>query len=383
MVFLLILTKVKRKILIASFLKPVNDIRSYEKMAKSLARNHSYELYCLGYPSNIELSGTNIQLISLSSFKKSGVHRILARWKVFKIYVKLKPELIIVNSPDLLLLTVLYKILFGGKIIYDIRENYFYNLSYQNNYKWGVKHILAILVRAKERIASPLFDHYFLAEKIYAEQLKFIKDNYTVLENKSLLPDKVKTLDQIKSNFKFIISGTIAIEYGIIEGIEFFNKMQQNQPKSTLTIIGHCPNNSLYIELKSLYENNILINLKISKNPILHSEIEEQILRADIGLLPYLPNKSTQGKWPTKLYEYMAYNLPFIIQENSVWDEYIKSKSSCLLFNFADQTKDSIQPIIESIRSMEFYNAPHQPDIYWSSEETKLLKRVEKVLSVI
>jgi len=155
---------VKRKILIASFLKPVNDIRSYEKIAKSLAKNKDYQITCIGYPSNIAVSDKTIELIPLPSFNKNGFSRILARWNVYKLYIKVKPELIIVNSPDLLLFTCLYKILFGGHIIYDIRENYFKNLWHQNNYALGLKHILALSVRTKECITAPLFNHFFIGK---------------------------------------------------------------------------------------------------------------------------------------------------------------------------------------------------------------------------
>jgi len=154
---------VKIKILIASFLKPVNDIRSYEKIAKSLAINSDYDLYCIGYPANIELSDNKVKLLPLSYFNKSGFGRIKARWEAYKYYIKVKPELIIVNSPDLLVVTCIYKILFGSKIIYDLRENYFRNLWYQKNYFYGLRHLLALIIRSREVILSPLFSHFLLA----------------------------------------------------------------------------------------------------------------------------------------------------------------------------------------------------------------------------
>ncbi|MCF6360342.1 MAG: glycosyltransferase, partial [Cyclobacteriaceae bacterium] len=177
----------KRKILIASFLKPVNDIRSYSKIAQSLALNSSYSVYCIGYPTNIELRDNKIKLLPLSYFNKSGFGRLLARWQAFKLYVKVKPELIIVNSPDLLIITCLYKILFGSQIIYDIRENYFRNLWYQQNYSWGTRHFFALVIRSKEVILSPLFSHFILAEKVYEKQLNFIGNRFSVIENKSLI----------------------------------------------------------------------------------------------------------------------------------------------------------------------------------------------------
>ncbi len=375
------LANVKRKILIASFLKPVNDIRSYQKIAKSLATHENYDVYCVGYPSNIELSDKNVMLLPLSSFKKNGFERIMARWQVFKTYLKLKPELIIVNSPDLLIFTMLYKILFGGIIIYDIRENYYRNLWYQQNYRWGLKHVLAILVRVKELITAPLFDHFFLAEKVYSTQLSFTKNKFTIIENKSL-ETKSRISNKLNTNApSFIISGTIAYEYGIFEGINFFRNIEKYHPKSSLVIIGHCPNKLIQKELEYIEKSNPSIRLNISSNPIPHSAIEKEIMKAEIGLLPYLPNKSTKGKWPTKLYEYMGYQLPFIIQKNMVSSEFINSSNAGIEFDFTQQSLDTCQAAWEQISSALFYQNNPSPNIYWSSEKEKLIAAVQLILT--
>jgi len=377
---LLYLANVKRKILIASFLKPVNDIRSYEKIAKSLAKNKSYDVYCVGYPSNIELSDKNITLFPLTSFKKNVISRIIARWQVFNIYLKLKPELIIVNSPDLLIFTVLYKILFGGKIIYDIRENYFKNLWYQQNYKLGVKYLLAVVVRTKEALTAPLFNHFFLAEKVYASQLRFIKNKFLILENKSLPPQNINSKPFNPHAPKFLISGTIAREYGVFEGINFFKKILANTPNSTLKIIGHCPNIKLINELEIIAEKISSIRLNISKNPIPHTTIIDEILNANFGLLPYLPNKSIEGKWPTKLYEYSSYKLPIIIQENTVWNEFVISTNCGLTFDYTEITSETIQLIWKKICHSSFFQKSVPAEIMWASEEKKLLTVSETLL---
>jgi hypothetical protein len=372
---------VKRKILISSFLKPVDDIRSYEKIAKSLAKNKSYSIYCLGYPSNIELSDKKIHQLPLSSFKKNTMDRILARWQVFKLYLKVKPQLIIVNSSELLLFTVLYKILFGSKIVYDIRENYFNNLWFQKNYLWGLRHVLAIVVRVKEIITALLFDHFLLAEKIYAKQLTFTKSSFTIVENKSLVPDKTSSFTQYKDVSKFIISGTIAKEYGVIEGINFFLSLESKLSKLELLIIGHCPNKSFRSQLNLIKKNHPSINLKLSHNPLPHTVIEYEIFQAQIGLLPYQPNKSTEGKWPTKIFEYMTYKLPFVIQENLVWGEFVEKHHAGHNFDFVNQSNQSISNFWQSLRLNSIKTNEHIPEIYWSNEEPKILKVVDNLLS--
>ena len=374
------LTNVKRKILIASFLKPVNDIRAYEKMAVSIAKNNRYKVYCTGYPVNSEFNNDKIQLISLKPFKRGMISRVISRWKVFKLYIKLKPELIIVNSPDLLIITVLYKILFGGQICYDIRENYFRNLWYQNNYPIIIKHFLAIAVRTREIITSSLFDHFFLAEKVYVSQLSFIGSNYTLLENKSNQPITINDRQRIKKDPVFLISGTLAEEYGLFKAVDFFKLISSVFPKSRLKIIGHCPNAKTYSKLKSIVHNHAIIEVAASKDPVPHDTIIDAILTADFGLLPYLPNKSTSGKWPTKLYEYMAYHLPFIIQTNPLWNTFIEQTNSGLLFDFTNFDRSSCKLITDQLNNHPFYSNMLPPEIYWNDEEHRLLNVIEHLL---
>lgn len=370
----------KIKILIASFLKPVNDIRSYEKIAKSLAQNQTYELYCTGYPSNIELSDNNVKLLPLSWLKKDRIGRLIAQWSVFKLYLKVKPELIIVNSPDLLLITSLYRILFGTKIIYDIQENYLRNLWFQNNYFWGLRHCLALAIRTIELITAPLFVHFILAEKIYTKQLRFVKDRFTVIVNKSLVPLKTISNGFNNNNLIFFIGGTIAHEYGILRGLDFYYNLLEKYPNSKLKIVGHCPNKSLYKLLQSKTKNQPNTQLEISKSPVPHQLLENEIITSTIGLLPYLPNKSTEGKWPTKLYEYAAYHLPFIIEENNTWNEFILTSETGEVFDFNSQTKEKCERIMETVLSTSYNNKNSSLPIYWKSEEAKLLILVENLI---
>ena len=371
------LTNVKRKILIASFLKPVNDIRSFKKMAVSIAKNNRYDVYTTGYPVSLSKDNQNVTLLPLKPFKRNGIGRIRARREVWKIYLKLKPEVIIVNSPDLLVVTVIYKILFGSKIIYDIRENYFRNLWYQSNYIVGIRHILAIAIRTIEVITAPFFNHFLLAEKVYSKQLKFIRHRYTIIENKSLQTDIMKSQKGNGNTLQFLISGTIAREYGVLEGISFYKQVRESFPGSRLMIIGHCANKKTFELLEQHANEDDTIHLNISTVPLPHFEIENAMLQSDVGLLPYLPNRSTDGKWPTKLFEYMAYALPFIIQQSPTWNSFVVGNKAGIVLDFTNNTQFSGSAISELLAVSS--NAKKVPGIFWHEEEEKLENALEQL----
>ena len=374
------LTNVKRKILIASFLKPVNDIRAFEKMAVSIAKNNRYEVYITGYPSSVNTSTKNITLLPLHSFKRRGVSRIVGRVSVFNLYIKLKPEVVIVNSPDLLLVTMLYKILFGSKIIYDIRENYALNLRFQSNYPMVIKHVLASTVRMKETICSLFFNHFLLAEKVYKDQLKVIGKRYTIIENKSLDTTKHAGSIHTKKRMQFLISGAIAKEYGVFEGIDFFKLIHKEYPESSLIIVGHCANSKTFDLLKNIASKNSSVQLNITKEPVPHVTIEKAVLQSNFGLLPYLPNKSTDGKWPTKLFEYMAFHLPIILQTNSTWNYFIEEHQAGFVLDFTNLMHYSNQSFKAQLHS-NYYEKELPRSIFWTEEEPKLFNIIDNLVN--
>src|SRR5436190_24397317 len=113
----------KRRIVLASLLKPVNDPRMFEKMGVTLAQSDQYEVHIIGYPSNTSVSEQNLHFHQLSKFKRISFGRFTAQLKALQFIIKVKPELLVVTTHELLQVAILIRILFGTKIIYDIQEN--------------------------------------------------------------------------------------------------------------------------------------------------------------------------------------------------------------------------------------------------------------------
>ena len=233
----------KYKIVIASLLKPVDDTRMFEKFACSLSKSMDYDISIVGFRSHNYVKHNHIRFFPLFNFKRTSIKRLFAPYKYFKLLIKVKPEVIIVNSIDLQLVTYTYKILFGAKIIYDIRENYYRNIRYTDTYPWLTRFPIAAGVRALEWISRLFVTHYILAEKNYAKEFSFAKGKSTVIENKYK-----KTLQHTSKNTKegnsinLLYSGTIAESHGIFEAIDLVEMLNEIEKKFELTIIGHCAN---------------------------------------------------------------------------------------------------------------------------------------------
>jgi hypothetical protein len=334
------------KIAILSVLKPVNDVRAYQKIAKSISSD-SKKVILIGFEAsdnskhfNKENTDSSINFIELFTSQKNatrlGLWRFFAGFRVFNQLLQLKPQAIIVCTVELMPFALLFKFLFNSKsnsikLVYDIQENYVFNILYQDNYPHFLKKTIAFLIRSFEKFSSSFIDLYLLAEHCYLEEIPFLrKTNYIFLENKFLMEsliDKNFTNSDylVKKEIKFLIYGSFSKSYGTLEGVYFFKKLEKELQKqgfsARLILAGYCSDKDYSKKIIEIIENEssiLLLNNSISK-PISHTILLEQLQQTHFVILPYLFNKSTQNCIPTKFYECLAYQKPMLISGNEEW----------------------------------------------------------------
>ncbi len=371
--------KPKTKIVLASLLKPVDDVRMYEKFGISLHQTGLYELHIVGFkPNKLPEPAPGIYFHPIFKFKRIGWKRVLHSWKLYNLLLKVKPDIIIANSHDLLIVTYVYKILFGVKLLYDVQENYYLNILHTEAFPFWLRPFLAGWVRLKEWMSRPFIHHYFLAEKVYAQQLKFIGKKHTIIENKCRITGPIfarkRKIDEQKP-LKFLFSGTISRHYGVIEAIGLTNIISISHPV-TLEIIGRSADTDFLQEIKALIKGKEHIIAKISDQPISHQEILEAIKVADAGIVSYLPNKSTQGRIPTKVFEYMVYQLPIIVLNDQGWLPFADKFKACVKVAL----HESPEILLQKLTTASFYSNPLPlNEISWAAEEEKLLKVIKSL----
>ncbi len=295
----------KRRIVLASVLKPVDDPRMFEKMATSLARSGAYEVHVIGHRSDGVAREPAVHFHTLSPFKRISPGRIRSRLKVLKIVIKVKPELLIVTTHELLGVAFLIRILFGTKIIYDLQENYWRNIMYTDAFPKGTRAIIGCLVRMKEIIISPFIAHFILAEKAYFQELGFVKNKCTIIENKCLVPQDFER-KPVNDYIQLVFTGTIAESTGVFQAIDLAKALHSIEHKIRLTIIGSIAQTKVKLRIQHEVDQNSFIRLTGDGNIIPHQKIMEAIATANFGLLYYPPSPHTENKIPTKLFEYLA-----------------------------------------------------------------------------
>lgn len=373
----------EKRILLASLLKPVNDTRMYEKLGISLSKIYGASVHICGYQAPVPADApATITFHPIFDFERLSLGRVKAQARFYRLLLQVKPQLLLVTTHELLLVSLLYKYRYGCKIVYDVQENYSLNLRAQHNYTWLTRHLLAGGVRTAERITAPAIVHFLLAEKSYAEELPFLNERYTIVENKYKAPARQPaptTPVTIPANgpLHMLYSGTIAEEYGIFEAIRFAEQLQQVYPATRLTIIGYCANAPTWSSILKATQDMEFVELIGGQQLVPHQQLLEQVRRSHIGLLPYRPNVSTFRCIPTKLYEYMANALPILVQENPLWQTRVEENGAGMSVDFSQPDTANLYALL---RQKEFYTTGIPADIYWETEENKLVQVIENLL---
>jgi glycosyltransferase involved in cell wall biosynthesis len=368
----------KKRIVIASVLKPVNDTRMFGKIALSLKEKGHCDVHVIGRSASVS-DNHGITTFGLGNFKRISFKRWLAPWKVFFKVLQLRPSLLIVTTHELLWVSLFARLLTRCKIIYDVQENYFLNILHTHSFPVYLRSIIALYVRAKELVASFFVTHFFIAEKAYARELSFVQRKFTVLENKVRKPSVEILRVKIKSAraIALLFSGTLSESTGVFKAIEIAKAIHDTGTHVLLTIAGYCSRPSELKKIEEIAGTCDYIQLVGGNRILSHEEIVREILNADAGIISYPPNASTYSAIPTKLYEYIAYRLPIILVNHEPWISLAEKYHGSIVFD-----PDQIQAtrIIEELKSKDFYATPPGNDLFWESEEVKMNDKINSIM---
>lgn len=367
---------VQKRIVIASILKPVDDTRMFEKMAVSLATSSAFDIHVIGFPSRYDTIHKLITIHRLAYFARISFGRLTASLQVLWKILQVKPELLIINTHELLIVALLNRILFGTKIVYDIQENYYRNLLHTRVFTPFIKPILALWVRAKETATAPFFQGFLLAEKGYEQEMTFFRKNYAVIENKTVVPEGFRRNVKSDDNLHLLFSGTLADATGVFDAIDLVKRLHLANGKITLKIIGYCAQYKTLSRIKETIKDAEYITLVGGDYLVPHQQIIAAISDAHFGIVFYPPSPHTENSIPTKLYEYLAFKLPILLQDYRPWIELCLPVQAAICVNFKEP---DIPAIIQQMREEKFYIA--EPDqVTWGDEAMRLHTFINQIL---
>jgi glycosyltransferase involved in cell wall biosynthesis len=410
-----------------------------EKFGLSLSQTNKYDVNIIGFAAKNIKKIENVKFYPIFRFNRISIGRLLAPFRLFIYLFKVKPSIIIFNTPEILYVIIFYKILTRCIVIYDIQENYFRNIVFNRNYGFVTRILLGYLIRLKELTGIPMIDHAILAEEGYRIEMPYWCPKATVIKNtyreiEALDPQyldsqnfksKIQQLDNsgskrsqldvsenviqfpepidkdymhleeveidsqrlenydkknhsTKDKITIIYTGTISENYGIFKVVDFIHTFHKKYQSISLVIIGYSANQNVLKRLKALVEGKEYIKLIGGDHLVPHDDIIRYIRNADFGIIRYEVNPSTENCFPTKIYEYMANKLPILIQNYKPWSSFCVEHDSAIEVNF-DQI--DYTGLFEAMGKRTFYKDGIPGEIYWQEDEKKLLKLMDDIQS--
>jgi glycosyltransferase involved in cell wall biosynthesis len=356
----------KKRIAIASVLKPVNDTRMTEKIAFSLADDTSYELHVIGFPASIP-DHSQITFHPLPPFKRLSVARWLASFRVLKILLRIKPQIVVITTHELIGSAIITRAVLGSKIVYDVQENYALNIRHTSAFPRYLRPILSSYVRLKESLASLFMSHFLLAEKVYARQLSFVKGRCTVIENK-VKESEIKVASG--HSLHLVFTGTLSKSTGVLKAVEIAKLLHNVDSQVRLTLVGFTPNQREQAQIRMAIANHDFIRLLGGDHLVSHTEVMNLIGQSGAGFIAYEQNEATRSRIPTKLYEYLGAGLPIIfVDPDPEWVDLANSSAHPYLI-ISGENFDA-DAVTEWLKSAKNRGTP-SPRYWWKNEESKL-----------
>ncbi|MFN5171085.1 MAG: glycosyltransferase [Cyclobacteriaceae bacterium] len=365
----------KRTILIASVLKPVDDTRAFGKIGITLAKA-GYDVHLVGRSAGCP-APSEITFHELGAFDRLSWRRVFAPLNVMVKIIKVKPEVLIVTTHELLIVALLNRIIFGGRFVYDIQENYGANIRLGGAFAGPLRQVLAAWVRLWERLAVRVASSVWLAEKCYLTELDFLPaGRVSVVENKAQRPEHPPVRKPLTpSRLSLLFTGTLAGSTGLWNAIDLARLLHPVLPGVTLHLAGYCALDSDRQRLKVELAKQDFVALEGGDTLVPHNRIIELIRQKDVGLIVNPVTAVNEHRIPTKIYEYLAHRLPVIVTRHQPWLELVQAfnAGTSVDLRYPDPEK-----IVEALSQQPLYT--REPEgIFWEEEETKVLQTLNRI----
>lgn len=330
-----------------------NDTRIFYKECVSLA-NEGFDVSLIA-PNAPTDTVNGVKVIGVEVSNKSRYYRLsVLAWKVFRAGLKTKSKIYHFHDPEMIWVGILLRLL-GKKVIYDVHENVGAQIL---DKKWLVfPKLFAFIYAIAEFLASKLF-HIVIAEDSYEEIYAGKANSITKVLN---YPDlnQFAALRNTKVSDKngILYVGLVSRLRGIFEIIAALKDLKEQGIDFHFHCVGPMFDN-LKAEIEA-DENYQFVKDQITfYGPMPVYEAYQLVKDCKLGLSILHPVPNYLRSFSTKIFEYMALGLPFIVSDFEIY-RFVKEQNLGQLIDplsVADLTKSMKRILNEEINLEEVRN---------------------------
>lgn len=368
------------KILHLTVLNPAIHTRIFYKIA--LSQHYlGFEVAVAGQGNTTQVHyNQGIKIFPTLPFGRFSWRRIWRHVELLALAWREKPDMITIHASELIWVILLYKLFRPSvHLIYDVHENYNYNIRYSLPNPNVFHVILGDWVRRMEKFSVRFLDAVCYAEECYENILDVPSEKKYFLRNKfTFRAAEGKLTIEVPKVPYMLYTGTIDANRGIWETLDLWQKINQTQPL-LLVVAGHSFSKALIIDIEDFVAKSNIANQFILYGGIsylAYSNIVELIRHCWFGTGFYnVERKNIAPIIPTKIYEFMAFSKPLVFNENPHWNALNQR------WNFGIGLKPT-ETATDFLRLLANFPTEKQaPQNYsWETEEKEITRMFQQVL---
>jgi glycosyltransferase involved in cell wall biosynthesis len=342
----------------------VHASTTHRQFDNRIYKNECLSLVKQGYKVSIIVPRADVDIENNVKFHQLNIGTtpwIRASVGVFLVFFKalqLRPTVLHIHDPELLLAAFLLKLATGCRIVYDAHENYggMIRDASLSNY---VKELLIGTLDMIYRIALPKFDLIVTVCPSMAERYKTYNDKILVLQNyPRMYVSKEASNEALQNNkFKILYSGTVISQSIILNALLVLRESVDIE----YHIAGYYSDDFVKMVREKGLEHNVVFHGLLTRDEL---ELLSKSCHCGIQLLEYNHNvgwdTGTMGN--TKVFDYLGFGLPIIVTDFKIWQENILNKYECGIAVRPDGVNELVDAVTfyithETIRETHASNA--------------------------
>lgn len=313
----------KPRVLLLSTIHPPTDPRIRYKIAPSLARD--YEVICVLPKLEKNASEKDFETISLPLFQSLLLRILICHPVLLWKCLLFRPAIVHIFVPELIPIAFLFRWL-GVKVIYEVQENLYKKFSIK---RYNKAVFYQQLFKFFDHAARKNFNCLF-TEDAYLNEYKNLPLTSAVVHNYVSLPFIDQYFGRIEKQITkpplFFYCGVISMERSFDSLIAALVKIKSNHPAFEMHLFGKLQFDFKDAEKLPGFE-------KIRRNLILHgySDLKNALpyaRGATAGIALLKPVADYMDSYTTKIFEYMAMQLPVITSDFPLYRDVVE-KSEC------------------------------------------------------
>ena len=379
-------TKLNPKILVLSTVHHYSDARIFFKEIPSIKKVSSDLVYVVKHQKQESFYENGIFIDPLPIPQNRFSRFFKLQFLSFKKIKKYEPDIVHFHDPELIILIWIIKKIFKCKIIFDIHESIADSFAGK---PWIPEYIKPILPKMYSFIEA-LFIRSFDTIIVVKDSFKELYGNEAhVIMNYPLISVNEDLKKNFNENINFIYAGIIMRDRGFPKILVIFNKLSKKHDNIHFNLIGKIDTKDLEENIVNYIQNNNL-NDKITLYGLLPiNEVYKILEKSHIGISLMEPNHAYLNALTTKIFDYMANGVPYVVSNFEIYHEYTNVNYTGITVDYynEDEILSKINDLLLNREKLSLMSANGIKNVNenwnWNTQEKKLIEIYNNLLESI